>query len=180
MKPHDKIAHMKTVDNLLTRRRNREAEANSLKVPWSHQIYTVVTSRARQISPLLFSGHKKQFWVKYVIWFRGKLWLHQSGLALGLTLRSFRDCLGLLGLPLSTLPQKNLPCVVRNWLSSKFHWAIPPYGNPSFIRKHLERFTLWVAPPFAFFLFFVRVFLFGFALLFNNLTISGFHCMAEL
>lgn len=61
MKPHDKIAHMKTVDNLLTRRRNRETEANSLKVPWGHKIHTVVTSRAGQISPLLFSGHKKQF-----------------------------------------------------------------------------------------------------------------------
>lgn len=61
MKPHDKIAHTKTVDKLLTRRRNREAEANSLKVPWSHQIYTVVASRAGQISPLLFSGHKRQF-----------------------------------------------------------------------------------------------------------------------
>lgn len=28
MKPHDKIAHMKTVDHLLTRKRGREAEAN--------------------------------------------------------------------------------------------------------------------------------------------------------
>lgn len=61
MKPHDKIAHMKTVDNLLTRKRGREAEANSLKVPWGHQIHTVVASRAEQISPLLFCGHKRQF-----------------------------------------------------------------------------------------------------------------------
>lgn len=80
-----------------------------------------------------------------------------------------------------TAPEK-FACVARNWLSSKFHWAIPPYNNSSFIRKHLERFRLGGAGSsflFLFSFFFLSSFLGG-CFKFCRVTIYGFHYIAKL
>lgn len=72
MKPHDKIAHMKTVDNLLTRKRGREAEANSLIHTGPSDTHGG-SKQSRANLAFAFLWTQEAIRVKYVIWFRGKL-----------------------------------------------------------------------------------------------------------